>query len=272
MHALPIFEGGNGTLFLDFTASTHKCHADGGWQDFFDLGTHAEPWSAEKEAAEGKVCSKYFLGNIDSVVHESGLGWSELMEISIKRIWKYQPRMKTQLLHVLRSLEAADKPTIAIHVKAPGSTPVQRHLALPAHEYVSLFVKTFPHVKNGTCIIAGGDEALNAETAALAASLIGCKTFNRTAVHHQAGDPASVQHGSPQAHCLLTRNLLFDLELLAHTDYFIGTTKSGLSPLVETLRYALYNKDRRTFVTHGGDWYERIREYFHEGHPEPMNR
>ena len=49
----------------------------------------------------------------------------------------------------------------------------------------------------------------------------------------QAGDPASVQHGSPQAHCLLTRNLLFDLELLAHTDYFIGTTKSGLSPLVE---------------------------------------
>lgn len=117
MHALPIFEGGNGTLFLDFTASTHKCHADGGWQDFFDLGTHAggrctcwpvcpqahlarawhfpmhvcpfvraEPWSAEKEAAEGKVCSKYFLGNIDSVVHESGLGWSELMEISIKRV------------------------------------------------------------------------------------------------------------------------------------------------------------------------------------------
>lgn len=49
----------------------------------------------------------------------------------------------------------------------------------------------------------------------------------------QAGDPASVAHGSPQAHCLLTRNLLFDLELLAHADYFVGTTKSGLSPLVE---------------------------------------
>lgn len=40
-HALPIFEGTNGTLYLDFTASTHKCHADGGWQDFFDLGSHA---------------------------------------------------------------------------------------------------------------------------------------------------------------------------------------------------------------------------------------
>ncbi len=41
MHALPIFEGTNGTLYLDFSASTHKCHADGGWQDFFDLGSHA---------------------------------------------------------------------------------------------------------------------------------------------------------------------------------------------------------------------------------------
>ena len=49
----------------------------------------------------------------------------------------------------------------------------------------------------------------------------------------QPGDPAMVPHGSLQAHCLLTRNLLFDLELLAHTDYFVGTTKSALSPLIE---------------------------------------
>lgn len=40
-------------------------------------------------------------------------------------------------------------------------------------------------------------------------------------------------HASWKAHCLLTRNLLFDLELLAHADYFVGTTKSGLSPIVE---------------------------------------
>lgn len=31
----------------------------------------------------------------------------------------------------------------------------------------------------------------------------------------------------------MTRNLLFDLELLAHADYFVGTTKSGLSPIIE---------------------------------------
>ena len=31
----------------------------------------------------------------------------------------------------------------------------------------------------------------------------------------------------------MTRNLLFDLELLAHADDFVGTTKSGLSPIIE---------------------------------------
>ena len=45
------------------------------------------PWSAQKEAAGGEVCAKYFLGTIDDVVHETGLGWTELMEISIKRVW-----------------------------------------------------------------------------------------------------------------------------------------------------------------------------------------
>lgn len=42
-----------------------------------------------------------------------------------------------------------------------------------------------------------------------------------------------MQHGSNEAHCVLMRNLLFDLELLSHADYFVGTTKSGLSPIIE---------------------------------------
>ncbi len=50
---------------------------------------------------------------------------------------------------------------------------------------------------------------------------------------HQEGDPPTVQYGSNEAHCLLMRNLLFDLELLSHADYFVGTTKSGLSPIIE---------------------------------------
>jgi hypothetical protein len=33
--------------------------------------------------------------------------------------------------------------------------------------------------------------------------------------------------------CTSTRNLLMDLELLAHADYFVGTQKSALSPIIE---------------------------------------
>ena len=31
---------------------------------------------------------------------------------------------------------------------------------------------------------------------------------------------------------------------------------------LQTLRTALHGKDHRTFVAHGGDWYDRIRAYF----------
>ena len=46
-------------------------------------------------------------------------------------------------------------------------------------------------------------------------------------------------HASWKAHCLMTRNLLFDLELLAHADYFVGTSKSGLTPIIEVLQQIL---------------------------------
>ena len=52
----------------------------------------------------------------------------------------------------------------------------------------------------------------------------------------QEGDPQKVSHASWKAHCLMTRNLLFDLELLAHADYFVGTSKSGLTPIIEVLQ------------------------------------
>ena len=55
----------------------------------------------------------------------------------------------------------------------------------------------------------------------------------------QEGDPEKVPHASWKAHCMLTRNLLLDLELLAHADYFVGTTKSGLSPIIEVEEAAL---------------------------------
>ena len=42
------------------------------------------------------------------------------------------------------------------------------------------------NLQNGTCIVAGGSEAQNEETQAMAAQLIGCTYINRTAMHVQA--------------------------------------------------------------------------------------
>ena len=63
------------------------------------------------------------------------------------QIWKYQPWMKTLLLSLMRTLEASPKPIIAIHVKAHGNTPVQKHLAIQPQDYLEMFAKTFPHVR-----------------------------------------------------------------------------------------------------------------------------
>ena len=46
------------------------------------------------------------------------------------QIWKYQHWFRTMLLGVLQELQATEKPIIAIHVKAHGTTPVQ--VSLPA--------------------------------------------------------------------------------------------------------------------------------------------
>ncbi len=60
------------------------------------------------------------------------LSWSRrrLTEKLCLQIWKYQPWLRTMLLGVLQELQATEKPIIAIHVKAHGSTPVQ--VRLPA--------------------------------------------------------------------------------------------------------------------------------------------
>ena len=55
-----------------------------------------------------------------------------------------------------------------------------------------------------------------------------------------------------------------DIELLAHTDYFVGSYNSGMVGLIEILRYALYGKSRFTFVDaseHHRDWFQNIRKY-----------
>ena len=76
---------------------------------------------------------------------------------------------------------------------------------------------------NGTCVLVGDDAALLAEAAALAQERLGCKVFAGRAEYLMAKHSQGTFDALPlPERCAATMHLLTDLELLAHTDYFVG--------------------------------------------------
>lgn len=65
--------------------------------------------------------------------------------------------------------------------------------------------------------------------------------------------------------------LLMDIELLAHADYFVGSWNSGMAVLVDALRYGRYGKDRCTALDASSarlDFCSRMRDFFLRPGPE----
>ena len=75
----------------------------------------------------------------------------------------------------------------------------------------------------GTCVLVGDDEAFLREAEALAVQHLGCKLFTGREAYemssHQQDTYNRLRHDQ---HCRATLHLLTDMELLAHTDYFVG--------------------------------------------------
>ena len=71
--------------------------------------------------------------------------------------------------------------------------------------------------------------------------------------------------------CSGTVQVLIDMELLAHTDYFVGSYNSRWPRVVQYLRYILYGKDRDTAVdasAYGLDMFTNIRRIFQQQPPQ----
>ena len=89
-------------------------------------------------------------------------------------------------------------------------------------------------------------------------------------------DPLSVHAGHLQDHfnqqsyedkCSGTVQVLIDMELLAHTDYFVGSYNSRWPRVVQYLRYILYSKERDTSVdasAYGLDMFSNIKRIFQQ--------
>ena len=58
--------------------------------------------------------------------------------------------------------------------------------------------------------------------------------------------PADPCHHCTQDRCKGTKDLIKDIEIMAHADYFVGSMTSGLATLIDTLRLTLYDKPHAT--------------------------
>ena len=115
MHAVPIFDGNNGTFFLDNTqvsvcVSTesapapqqansrtlymamllqfaYKCSEGGGWHDFFAYQNHLVPWSPAKERAGGEQCNRLNFRGVDDVLHVNlHAGWEPYNSAGVSQV------------------------------------------------------------------------------------------------------------------------------------------------------------------------------------------
>ncbi|EIE21427.1 hypothetical protein COCSUDRAFT_56647 [Coccomyxa subellipsoidea C-169] len=252
MHAVPIFDGNNGTFFLDNTQFAYKCEEGGGWHDFFAYQDHLVPWSAAKERAGGEECIRHSFRGVDDVLHMNlKAGWEPYNAAGVSQA------SSAVIDKQLKDLAAAPGPTMGFH-KRPTTHP---------KDYIESFTKNFPDVKGGTCVLVGDDVKKVAEAADYAKKLIGCKIMQNKPYYRTAGHvQVEFNNQTLDKRCMSTVQLLLDIETLAHTDYMTGTLNSGIPYLIEVLRYTLYNKERGSFVDASflhNDWWQKVRDLFH---------
>ncbi|KAK9908258.1 hypothetical protein WJX75_004935 [Coccomyxa subellipsoidea] len=225
------------------------------------------------EAAEQKPCKRIDFLSLDHQVALLGATWDELDSIALRRIWHLQSEAQREVDLALKDLRRLKGPTVAFHVRGDDSsgdeellfdeTPVNQE-----NDLLDTFVKTYPDVKGGTCVFAGDSHRRIDDMAAAAQKRIGCKVFKRKKFYRKSGySQEDFNQGSSEQRCSSTMHLLADMEIMARSDYFIGSFESNLPHIIQTMRFALYLKDRRTFVDASAkhrDWYSSVREYFKE--------
>ncbi len=124
-------------------------------------------------------------------------------------------------------------------------------------------------MQGGTCVLVGDDHKQLQEAERLAISQIGCQSYfvrtEGTGTTEPSGHDQNAFNNLPQkVRCRATLQLLVDIEVLAHTDFFVGSWTSGLPGLIDMLRWNLYNKDRSTFVdvaSHHEDLFRPVRAF-----------
>jgi len=81
---------------------------------------------------------------------------------------------------------------------------------------------------DGTCVIVGDDEALLREAEALAVERLGCALFRGREAYEMSSHMQHTFNRLPyDQRCAASLHLLTDMELLAHTDFFVGACRAA---------------------------------------------
>ncbi|CAL8469576.1 g9117 [Coccomyxa elongata] len=272
LHAYPLYTM-NGSFFLDSKLWPHHCkETGGGWGDFFASDQEVIDWTPEKEKAGGEVCLRQKAQHVDELLHKLGTGTEELDGMAVNKLWRFKPAVQKVVNATLRELKGLNNPTVAFHIRGGDlSADLQQNKRKPVspQQYVDRALEAFgKKAKGGTCVILGDDHKLMGETAKIAKAKLGCAIYRRPPYYRKAGHIQSEFNKEPLAkRCAHTVQFLQDVELMTHADYFVGTFHSNLPKIIQTLRFSLLHKDKRTFADASdlkADWYERVREYFRE--------
>ncbi|CAL5229793.1 g13185 [Coccomyxa viridis] len=273
LHGYSLYTPANGTFYLDATQWPFKCTDTGGWGDFFATSDELVlDWTPGVEQPDGRECARVKADNVIDLLHTLDVSTAELDGMAVTKLWKLQPWLQQQVNATLRELRGLRGPTVAFHVRGgdllADLTVHERPMATPA-SMVERAIEAFgSKAQGGTCILVGDDQEMLAQTAKVARKQLGCSIYRRVPTPRKGGYIQREFTAQPlKDRCQQTVQLMQDIHLMMHADYFVGSFDSQLPRMLETLRFALLRKNRRSFVDASPrreDWYETVRKYWRE--------
>ncbi|KAK9836008.1 hypothetical protein WJX81_005653 [Elliptochloris bilobata] len=246
----------NDTVHYRLEAFHYKCAEDGGLADFLDSEQLAL-WplargNRDKIRALGCVYGTLKYGWDLRAKLRPRIPMEDLIADALDRNWRYQPDVQTRVDAALKQLASKPGPTIAFHARGGDKRDEDMKLhrkIVAAGDAVESFIRAWPDVRGGTCVIVGDDDKMATDIGEAAERAIGCQAWRPTTYRLPGGHNQSMfTHSSYDLKCAATREMFVDEELMANSDYLVGSYNSGILQFITVLRHKKYGKSRTTYV------------------------
>ena len=249
-------------LFWDFGPSPYTCCQScphNGWAGLFDtnvtgglklLPDHGvvelEQYKyfaqrtmtfTDPEAAHNVTCKQWWTLSLASWVKtrlDPKTTCTALCD-AIRTMWVLAPDVRAKAAEELETLlELYPRPLVVLQVR--GGDKVGHEVDPYTLDAGIAALARNASNRNGTCIVLGDDSALGEQAANLSRAHLGCDVVNRIPPRHRHVQREFYSE-TPRMRCLRTRQLLVDIELMAHADAFAGLVASNVVRIATLIRH-----------------------------------